>query len=67
MINNKVIKTLTGCNREDIRKETLTGGALPGKIIIRKGNEYLCVEDQSYHDGTIPTAVPKDYVLVTVA
>ncbi len=67
MINNQVIKALTGCNREDIRKETLIGGALPGKCITQKGNEYLCVEDQSYHDGTIPTAIPQDYVLVSIA
>jgi hypothetical protein len=67
MINNQVITALTGCRREDIREEILTGGSLPGKIITRKGNEYLCVEDQSYHDGTQPTTVPQDYVLVTVA
>jgi len=67
MINNQVIKDLTGCHRLEIRHELLKSGSLPGKIITRSGDEYLCVEDQSYHEGNIPTGKPQDYVLVSLA
>lgn len=66
MIKDQVITNLTGCRREDLRKETLTEGAMPGKILARSGNEYLCVEEQSYHDGLVATGNREDYVLVVI-
>ena len=67
MINNQVIEELTGCHRLEIRHELLKSGSMPGKIITRKGDEYLCVADQAYHEGIIPTGQPQDYVLVSLA
>ena len=66
LIEDQVITDLTGCRREDLRKEIITKGSMPGKILARSGNEYLCVEEQSYHDGLTATGNPEDYVLVVI-
>ena len=69
MIDDQVILLETGCSRDAIRTETLTGGALPGLILIRSGDEYLCEEASQYLDNSPdchPTGSPEDYVLVTV-
>ena len=67
MIDDQVIFDLTGCSRETIPTETLTGGALPGNILARHGEEFLCEADQSYlAEDSHPTGNPEDYVLVIV-
>lgn len=68
MINNQVILDETGCSRETIPTETLVGGSLPGLILTRSGDEFLCEAEQSYLDEDAhPTGRPEDYVLVTVS
>ena len=69
MIDDQVILAETGCRRDQIRKETITGGAMPGLILLRRGDEYLCEEGGRYLDNSPechPTGRPEDYVLVTI-
>lgn len=67
MFSDSELSTLTGCRREDIRKEVLTGGAFPGLVLARRGDEFLCEEEQSYLDvDSHPTGKSEDYVLVTI-
>ena len=69
MFSDIELSTLTGgCRREDLRKEVLTGGAFPGRVLARRGDEFLCEEDQSFlAEDSHPTAKAEDYVLVTIA
>lgn len=66
MIDDQVVFDETGCRREAIPTETLVSGSLPGLILARNGDEYLCEAEQSYLDEDHPTGRPEDYVLVTV-
>lgn len=67
MIDDQVIFDETGCSRADIPTETLVSGSLPGLILTRRGDEYLCEAEQSYLDEDAhPTGRPEDYVLVTI-
>lgn len=67
MIDDQVIFDETGCRREAIPTETLVSGSLPGLILTRSGDEYLCEAEQSYlAEDAHPTGRPEDYVLVTV-
>jgi len=69
MLSNELILRETGCSRDQIRKETVTEGSMPGLILTRCGDEYLCEEGSRYLDNSPechPTGRPEDYVLVTI-
>ena len=69
MLSDELILRETGCRRDQIRKETVSAGSMPGLILTRHGNEYLCEEGARYLDNSPechPTGRPEDYVLVTI-
>jgi hypothetical protein len=67
LIDPQIISELTGCERLHLPREVLDGGALPGQVLARTSDEWLCLAEQSYVDPNIPTGRAEDYVLVTLS